>query len=49
MKIIVGKVLDGGKYEYVDAKCSNYDNVSVESKLDLEAGRYIAFVEIDWR
>ena len=49
VKIIVGKVTDDVKEPimYVDGKCSNYDNVSLETELD--RGEYIALVEIDWK
>jgi len=52
VKIIVGRYNEENYSElftYIDSKCSNYDNVTVESKEDYEPGEYIALVEIDWR
>lgn len=52
VKIMVGKNDHGNfkePFQYVDAKCSNYDNVTVESAQEYEAGEYIVLVEVDWR
>ena len=52
MKIVVGRIDAKNHKEpvhFVDAKCSTYDNVSIESVDELEAGEYVALVEVDWR
>jgi hypothetical protein len=35
--------------EFLEAKCLNYDTVTVESRGELIPGEYVAVVEIDWR
>ena len=35
--------------QYIQATCSNYDNVSIEIQEELPAGDYIVLVEVDWR
>eukprot|EP00347_Sterkiella_histriomuscorum_P016829 403351694 len=52
VKIIIGKHDPQNfkePFRYIDAKCSNYDNVSIESTDEYEAGEYVVLVEVDWR
>jgi hypothetical protein len=35
--------------DFINAKCSNYDNVSIESDENLQPGEYIALIEIEWK
>lgn len=40
---------DFGPVEYIDGKCSKYEDVTLEyAHEDLTPGEYIAFIEIDW-
>jgi hypothetical protein len=34
--------------QYIDGKCSKYEDVTLDWSNELEPGEYIMFVEIDW-
>lgn len=46
--MLMGQVKEAEEMTFIDGKCSNYEDVTIEPPEDLEPGEYIVFLEIDW-
>lgn len=47
---MIGKLNNSEKESviYLKGKCDKYDDITIDSNEELEAGEYIAYIEIDW-
>lgn len=48
--MMVGKVTNNEiePIEFMNGKCTKFDEITIEPSDELEPGEYIAFVEVDW-